>query len=81
MSKRLQVLLEEEEFERLRAVARTEGVTVSEHVRSLIRRDQRDRPSKDVASKLEAIHEAMQHNYPTADIEQMLEEIERGYLS
>ena len=81
MSKRLQVLLDEEEFDRLRMTARAEGVTVSEHVRALIRRDQRDRPSKDVERKLAAIREATKLNFPTADIEEILADIERGYLS
>lgn len=34
----------------------------------------------DAGRKLEAIRSAYEHEFPTADIEQMLEEIERGYL-
>ncbi|HET6363029.1 MAG TPA: hypothetical protein VFH11_13395 [Gemmatimonadota bacterium] len=34
----------------------------------------------DSGRKLQAIRSAFQYEFPTADIDQMLEEIERGYL-
>ena len=37
--------------------------------------------SRDFAAKLEAIRRAAKHEFPTADIETMLAEIERGYES
>jgi hypothetical protein len=82
MSKqRLQVLLEEDEFDELREAARRRGVPVSEWVRDALREALRRQPRRDVDSKLRAIRKAMEYEGPTGDIEQILEEIERGYLS
>ncbi len=79
MSKRLQVLLEEAEFDDLRDAARREGVPVSQWVRSALREAHRRKPVGDIESKRRAVREAARHEFPTADIEQMLEEIEQGY--
>jgi hypothetical protein len=38
------------------------------------------RTSADMAKKLEVIHLSARSCYPTADIEDMLAEIERGYM-
>jgi len=79
MSKRLQVLLTDEEFERLREVAGRQGLTVSEWVRQVMRRAGDERAGGDRARKLAAVRAAARHAFPTADIGQLLEEIERGY--
>lgn len=79
MSKRLQVLLEEEELEAIRALAAREGLTVSEWVRGALRRARREDTAGDPASKLAAVRAAARHGFPTADIEEMLAEIEQGY--
>lgn len=81
MSKRLQVLLEDGEFGQLRATARRHGMTVSEWVRQLIREGARQDDSGDPARKLEIIRWASEFSFPTADIDQMLAEIEQGYLA
>jgi hypothetical protein len=79
MSKRLQVLLEEDEMRELRETARRHGVPVSEWVRRALREARRREPQGTIDSKLRALRKASQHNFPTADIEVMLAEIERGY--
>jgi hypothetical protein len=79
MSKRLQVLLEESEMQELRETARRHGVPVSEWVRRALREARRREPQGDVETKLRALRTATQHNFPTADIDVMLAEIERGY--
>ncbi|MGH2781342.1 MAG: CopG family transcriptional regulator [Thermoleophilaceae bacterium] len=81
MSKRLQVLLDEDEFDELREVARRNGVPVSVWVRGALREAHRREPSGDVERKLRAIRRAMQYEGPTGDIEQILAETEQGYLS
>lgn len=81
MSKRLQVLLGDEELEQLREMARREGLTLSEWVRQILRRARAERPSGDRARKLAAVRAAARHAFPTADIDEMLEQIERGYAS
>jgi hypothetical protein len=79
MSKRLQVLLPDEELEDIRRVARSESVSVGEWVRRVLREARTKRPLHDSKHKLEAIRRAAGHCFPTADIDQMLREIEQGY--
>ena len=79
MSKRLQVLLEESEFGRLRQIAREEGVTVSAWVRRVLRQASRDLPARRAEEKLTAIAHAVLHAFPTTDVDDMLAEIEQGY--
>ena len=79
MSKRLQVLLDEEELAEIQALARRRHQTTAAWVRDALRaaRDTSSRP--DARRKLQAIREAAEHTHPTAEIDQMLVEIERGY--
>jgi hypothetical protein len=55
-------------------------MTVAEWVRQALRHARRDEPLIDPRRKLAAVREAAAHEYPTGPIEQMLGEIERGYL-
>lgn len=80
MSKRLQVVLDDREFEAVRDIAASEGVTISEWVRQLLRTARRDRPAGDQARKLAVVRTATGHSFPTGDIDRMLAEIEHGYL-
>ena len=77
MSKRLQVLLDEEEYREIQGVARRQHVTVAEWVRQALRKARSDDPGT-VDAKLRAIADASRHRFPTADIEIMLKEIEAG---
>jgi len=79
MSKRLQVLLDDEEFHDLRQAAHRQGVPVSEWVRRALRDARRREPGRDLDAKLRAVREAVKHEGPTADIEQLLAETARGY--
>ena len=56
-------------------------MTVSEWVRRALRSARRESSSKEPGRKLAALRAAARHSFPTADIDQMLEEIERGYVS
>jgi hypothetical protein len=80
MTTRLQVLLEDEEFAEIRRVAKRHRMTVAEWVRQALRRARRDEPVLDPKRKLAAVREASRGAYPTADIQQMLTEIEGEYL-
>ena len=71
--------MSETELDAVRAAARERGMTVSEWVRETIRDARRKVASGDTERKLAAIRAADDHGYPTADIDQMLAEIERGY--
>lgn len=78
MSKRLQVLLDPDEWEELREIARRHRTTVSEWVRRTLREAREREPRGDLDMKLRSARAAARHEFPTADVEQMLEEIERG---
>jgi hypothetical protein len=80
MSKRLQVLLEDAELREIQGIARRRRMTVAEWVRQSLRAARTQEPSKSAERKLAAIREAVRHEGPTADVDQMLAEIERGYL-
>ena len=79
MSKRLQVILKDPEYREVQRAARTRGMSVAEWVRQALSMARRSEPSGGVAKKLEVIRMAARLEYPTADINRMLAEIERGY--
>jgi hypothetical protein len=79
MSKRLQVILSDEEYEELRLVSSQEGVTVSEWVRGALRKMRRNRSLLPADGKLDAVRAAIRHDFPTGDIEAILGDIEAGY--
>jgi hypothetical protein len=79
MSKRLQVLFEEDELEELQEIARKHRMTLAEWVRQALREARRQQPRRSATSKRQAVRRAMEHDFPTADIDEMLSEIERGY--
>ena len=81
MSKRLQVLLADDEMSDIRLLAQRERLTVGEWVRRTLREARAQKSVKDPAAKLAAIRRAVEYDFPTADIDQMLREIEQGYLS
>ena len=78
MTKRLQVLLPEPEMHRLRRLSKTSGVTVAEWVRGAIRKAALAQAEAGPELKIKAIRSAISHSFPTADIEKMLSDIERG---
>ena len=80
MSKRLQVILNDEELRDIQQIARTKQMTVAEWVRQTLRAARKGEATGDVTRKLAAIQAAARHSAPTADIDQMLQEIEAGYL-
>ncbi len=65
----------------IRRVARGHDMTVADWVRQALRAARRQTPAVDAGRKLDAVRAAARHAFPTGDIEQMLAEIERGYLS
>jgi hypothetical protein len=79
MSIRLQVVMDQSELDAIRAAARERGMTVSEWVRVTLREARLEVADGDSERKLAAIRAADRYSYPTADIDQMVAEIERGY--
>jgi len=79
MSKRLQVLLEESELRDIQRTARRRRMTVAEWVRQALRVARRSEPRSDPGKKLQIVRAAAENAFPTADIDEMLDQIERGY--
>lgn len=73
------MLLDEGEYRELRRLARQRHVTVAAWVREALRAARAQQPSRRAEDKLRALRASAAHAYPTADIDQMLAEIERGY--
>jgi hypothetical protein len=83
MSHRLQVLFDDAEYRDLQRDARRARMTVSAWVRQCLRTLRSQAPAGDPEKKLRVVREAARHAYlaiPAPDIDQMLGEIERGYL-
>jgi len=81
MTKRLQVLVDDAELRTIQWLARRDRVSTAEWVRRRLREGAIAGARPDTASRLAAIHAAYRHAAlePTPDIDQMLDEIERGY--
>ncbi len=79
MAKRLQVIIQDSEYRDIQRAARLRRMSIAEWVRQALVQARRREPSREVASKLEVIRSAARMDFPTADIDRMLEEIERGY--
>ncbi|HSD30157.1 MAG TPA: antitoxin [Vicinamibacteria bacterium] len=80
MSKRLQVLLDESELAEIRRAARRHKLTTAAWVRQALRTARRAEPGSDPRRKLAVVRAAARHRFPTADIDRMLAEIERGFV-
>ena len=81
MSKRLQVLLPEDELKRFQHIARRRRQTLADWVRRALREEARREAEGDPAEKLEAIRVAASFGFPAPELDMMNEEIERGYLA
>ena len=79
MTKRLQVLFEDDELRELQRLAHRHRMTTAEWVRRSLRAARDAEAGADVGQKLAAIRTASAHAFPTADIGAMLAEIEGGY--
>jgi predicted transcriptional regulator len=78
MTKRLQVLVDDEELREIQELARRRHQTTAAWVRDALR-VARDTPAHPGAGrKLRAVREAVAQAYPVAGIDDMIDEIERG---
>jgi hypothetical protein len=75
----LQVLLEDAEYNRFQRLAKRLGLSVAEWVRQALRAAYREEPLGSADKKLAVVRAAAQQEFPTADIDQMLDEISAGY--
>ena len=79
MTKRLQVLFDDDELRELQRLARRHRMTTAEWVRRSLRAARDAEAGADIGQKLAAIRAGAAFGFPTADIATMLGEIERGY--
>lgn len=75
MTRRLQILIDDEEYIDIQRAARGQRMTVSEWVRRALCKARADY-SRTAEAKLRAIADASRYEFPTADIDDMLWEIE-----
>lgn len=75
----MQVLLDEGDYRRFQRIARGRGMSLAEWVRQTLRTASRRESLGDRDKRLAAVRAAARHQFPTADIDQMLGEIARGY--
>jgi hypothetical protein len=79
MSKRLQIVVPDAEMEEIRSLADRDRIPVREWVRRALLDAKGRQAGISPHAKLEAIREAAQHSFSTADIDQMLGQIESAY--
>jgi hypothetical protein len=73
--------MDDREMRAIRTIAKRRRMTVAEWVRQVLRSARREEPISDPRRKMEALHAAVRHSFPSGDIEQMLVEIEQGYAT
>lgn len=79
MTKRLQVLLDDEDLAEIQELARRRHQTTAAWVREALRAARDTATYPEAGRKLRAVREAVAHAHPIAEIEDLLAEIERGY--
>ncbi len=78
MSKRLQVVMSQEELESYRACADKLGLSLSEWARQVLRAAHDHQLGPSPSQKMQALDRALDCGHPTGDIDQILHEIEAG---
>jgi len=79
MTKRLQVILQDPEYREVQRAARSRHMSIAQWVREALQVARRREPIAGTDIKIAAVRAAVKHEFPTADIGQMLAEIESGY--
>lgn len=79
MAKRLQVILQDPEYREIKRIASSRHMSIAEWVRQALTAARRREPVHDPGKKLDVIRAAARQDFPTADIDEMLGQIESGY--
>jgi hypothetical protein len=79
MTKRLQVLFEDDELVEIQRLAKAHRQTTAAWVRNALRTARQEALYPDPEPKLRAVREALAHAYPIGDIDEVLADIELGY--
>lgn len=81
MTKRLQVLFDDNEYAALQAAAVSRGMTMAEWVRQALLAARREASTADVDRKLAAIRAAVRHSAPSGTVERLIGDTERAYAA
>lgn len=73
------MILQDPEYREIQRVARARNMSIAQWVRQALSAARRYEPLGDTGKKLDVIREAARQEFPTADIDEMLAQIERGY--
>ena len=79
MAKWLQLFLQDAKYREVQRAARSRHMSVAEWVRQALAQARQREPLGTASNKLEVIRTAARFDYPTADIDRILAEIEAGY--
>lgn len=79
MTKRLQVILQDQEYREIQKAARSRQMSIAEWVRQVLAIARSRESSLDPGKKLEVVRAAARHEFPVGDIGTILAEIESGY--
>ena len=75
MPKRLQVILKDPEYREIKRAARSRQMSIAEWVRQALAQAHRREPVGGARKKLQVIRAAARLDYPTADVDRMLNDI------
>jgi predicted 2-oxoglutarate/Fe(II)-dependent dioxygenase YbiX len=82
MAKRLQVILQDPEYREIQRMARSRQMSIAEWVRQALANARKREPLGDLEKKIQAIRAAAACDLsPAVEIDTMLAEVERGYIS
>ena len=79
MAKRLQVILQDPEYREAQRMARARNMSLAEWVRQAMNLARRREPVLETGKRLAVIRAAARNEFPTANIDQMLAQIDSGY--
>lgn len=72
-------MLPEPEYREIQRIARSRHMSTAEWVRQALNAARRHEPTGDAGMKLDVIRAAARHEFPSAHISEMLDQIESGY--
>ncbi|MFZ0520733.1 MAG: hypothetical protein WAL95_06895 [Candidatus Acidiferrales bacterium] len=81
MSKVVEVILADSEFQGIKKLARSQNVSIAEWVRVTLNLALRRESAIEIRRKLAVVHAAARYDYPTGDMVRVLRDIEKGYGS
>lgn len=77
----MQVLFQPREYKTFQHLAKEMGLSLGEWVRQALRFQAAAVSFKSATVKIKNIRKACRYSFPTGEIDQLLSEIEKGYLS